>query len=50
MCECSHRKREHIGWGSTNHGDPEHLWKGLGLPYTMDGFERKAVKLLYLGS
>lgn len=26
-----------------NHADPEHLWKGLGLPYTMDGF-RKAVK------
>lgn len=28
---------------ATNHGDPEHLWKGLGLPYTMDGF-RKDVK------
>ncbi len=25
---------------ATNHGDPEHLWKGLGLPYTMDGFRR----------
>ena len=23
---------------SSNHGDPEHLWKGLKLPYTMDGF------------
>lgn len=23
---------------ATNHGDPEHLWKGVGLPYTMDGF------------
>lgn len=23
---------------STNHADPEHLWKGLKLPYTMDGF------------
>lgn len=23
---------------ASNHGDPEHLWKGLGLPYTMNGF------------
>jgi len=28
---------------SSNHADPEHLWKGLNLPYTMDGF-RKDVK------
>ena len=28
---------------SSNHADPEHLWKGLKLPYTMDGF-RKDVK------
>ena len=28
---------------ATDHGDPEHLWKGLGLSYTMDGF-RKDVK------
>jgi hypothetical protein len=28
---------------ASNHGDPEHLWKGLKLPYTMDGF-RKEVK------
>ncbi len=27
---------------ATNHGDPEHLWRGLGLGYTMDGF-REAV-------
>jgi hypothetical protein len=27
---------------ASNHGDPEHLWKGLGLGYTMDTF-RKAV-------
>ena len=27
---------------ASNHGDPEHLWKGLSLGYTMDGF-RKAV-------
>ena len=28
---------------ASNHGDPEHLWTQLGLPYTMDGF-RKDVK------
>lgn len=28
---------------ATNHADPEHLWNGLGLSYTMDGF-RKDVK------
>jgi hypothetical protein len=27
---------------ATNHGDPEHLWNGLGMGYTMDTF-RKAV-------
>lgn len=34
------------GWErkiATNHGDPEHLWSGLNMEYTMDGF-RKAVK------
>ena len=25
---------------ASNHGDPEHLWKGLELPYTMDGFRQ----------
>ena len=25
---------------SSNHGDPEHLWRQLGLEYTMDGFRR----------
>ena len=25
---------------ATDHGDPEHLWKGLGLSYTMDGFRK----------
>lgn len=28
---------------ASNHADPEHLWKGLKLPYMMDGF-RKDVK------
>lgn len=23
---------------ASNHGDPEHYWTGLGMPYTMDGF------------
>jgi N-acetyl-anhydromuramyl-L-alanine amidase AmpD len=25
---------------ASNHADPEHLWKGLKLPYTMDSFRR----------
>jgi hypothetical protein len=25
---------------ASNHGDPEHLWKGLNLPYTMDRFRQ----------
>lgn len=29
---------------ASNHGDPEHLWKQLGMGYTMDGF-RKDVKV-----
>ena len=28
---------------ASGHADPEHLWKGLGMGYTMDGF-RRAVK------
>lgn len=28
---------------ASNHGDPEHLWRGLGMDHTMDGF-RKAVQ------
>lgn len=38
----SHKEGHGLGWAS-NHGDPEHLWKQLGLSYTMDTF-RKAVK------
>lgn len=38
----SHSEAYKQGIGS-NHGDPEHLWKGLHLPYDMDSF-RKAVK------
>ena len=25
---------------ASNHADPEHLWKGLKMPYTMDGFRK----------
>ena len=38
----SHKEGHTLGVAS-NHGDPEHLWNGLGLPYTMDTF-RAAVK------
>lgn len=38
----SHREGHSRGIAS-NHGDPEHLWNGLGMGYTMDGF-RQAVK------
>ena len=35
----SHKEGHKRGIAS-NHGDPEHLWKQLGLGYTMDGFRR----------
>lgn len=38
----SHKEGHALGVAS-NHGDPEHLWKGLTLPFTMDTF-RAAVK------
>lgn len=38
----SHAEGYKIGIAS-GHSDPEHLWRGLGLEYTMDAF-RKAVK------
>lgn len=44
----SHREGHSRGIAS-NHGDPEHLWNGLGMGYTMDGF-RKAVKAKMAGS
>jgi len=28
------------GLSNTNHIDPEHIWKGLGMPYTMETFRR----------
>lgn len=44
----SHREGHSRGIAS-NHGDPEHLWNGLSMGYTMDGF-RKAVKAAMNGS
>lgn len=35
----SHNEGGKLGIATT-HVDPEHLWKGLKLPYTMDGFRR----------
>jgi hypothetical protein len=29
---------------ATNHGDPEHLWRGLSMGYTMDGFRKDVYK------
>lgn len=31
---------------ASGHADPEHLWIGLGLPFTMDGFRRDVQKKL----
>ena len=39
----SHREGYALGIAS-NHGDPEHLWKGVGLNYTMDGFRADVKK------
>ena len=33
----SHREGNTLGIASA-HGDPEHLWKGLGMDYSMDHF------------
>ena len=44
----SHREGNSRGIAS-NHGDPEHLWNGLRMGYTMDGF-RKDVKAAMGGS
>lgn len=31
---------------ASNHGDPEHLWRGLGLGYTMNGFRQDVKKAM----
>ena len=45
---CSH-KEGHAKGIASNHGDPEHLWKGLGMSYTMDTF-RQAVNAKMSGT
>lgn len=42
-------KEGHAKGIASNHGDPEHLWKGLGMSYTMDTF-RQAVKAKISGT
>ena len=42
-------KEGHARGIATNHGDPEHLWKGLGTSYTMNTF-RQAVKAKMSGT
>ena len=34
---------------ASNHGDPEHLWRQLGLGYTMDGFRRDVKAAMGVG-
>lgn len=40
---CSHSEGYTKGI-ATNHADPEHLWKGLGLPYDMNIFRQAVAK------
>ncbi len=46
---CSHREGYKKGIAS-NHGDPEHLWRGLGLSYTMDTFRADVKKAMSGGT
>lgn len=48
MTDIISHKEGHAKGIATDHGDPEHLWKGLGMGYTMDMF-RKAVKAAMSG-
>lgn len=41
----SHKEGYYAGI-ATNHGDPEHYWKGLGMKYTMDGFREDVKKAM----
>ena len=42
----SHNEAGKQGIGSC-HIDPEHLWKGLKMPYTMDGFRKDVSEAMY---
>ena len=44
----SHNEMGKLGIGS-GHVDPEHLWKGLGMSYTMDGFRQDVYKKMKSG-
>ena len=44
----SHKEGYERGIAS-NHGDPEHLWRQLGLGYTMDGFRRDVKRVMGAG-
>lgn len=48
MTDIISHKEGHAQGIATDHGDPEHLWNGLGMGYTMDTF-RKAVKAAMSG-
>lgn len=41
----SHAEGNKLGIAS-NHGDPDHLWRGLGLNYTMDTFRAEVKRLM----
>ena len=43
---CSHKEGYELGI-ATNHGDPEHYWKGLGMNYTMDTFRQNVYDLIH---
>lgn len=45
----SHKEAHDRGIGS-NHGDPEHLWNGMGMSYTMDKFRKAVAKEMGLDS
>lgn len=44
----SHREG-HINGIASNHGDPEHLWTGLDLPFTMNTFRRDVASAMQVG-
>lgn len=46
---CSHREG-YMNGIATNHGDPEHLWNGLKLGYTMDTFRQDVQKQIGLNT
>lgn len=43
-------KEAHAKGIASNHGDPEHLWNGLGMSYTMDGFRQDVGKIIKRGT